>query len=130
MKYSIKVSEVRNGSENLKGLATLVLGDSFKVGNIAIMNDPNKNQLFVSMPSYKTNQMDDQGKAVYKDFFNPTTAEFRKELYDNNQAKEQSKSSIVGKINENKDKINKQDADKSAKGVEKEHHQPSRDEAR
>lgn len=245
MKYSIKVNEVRNGSENLKGLATLVLGDSFKMGNIAIMNDPNKNQLFVSMPSYKTNKVDEQGKDVYRDIFNPTTAEFRKELYDNilnafnelqehqagnsyrvninekdttmpefsvrvtpfekensnikalasihienclavnnitvneskegklyvsmpsykskqlddqgkavykdicnpvtgkfhdklynaildgyDQAKEQSKASIVGKINENKDKIDKQNADKSAKGVKKEHHQPNRDEAR
>lgn len=83
MKYSIKVSEVKNGSENLKGLATVVLGDSFKLGNIAIMNDPNKNQLFVSMPSYKSNQMDEQQNAVYKDIFNPTTAQFRKELYDN-----------------------------------------------
>ena len=83
MKYSIKVSEVKKGSENLKGVATVVLGDSFKLGNIAIMNDPTKNQLFVSMPSYKTNQTNEHGKAVYKDFFNPTTAEFRKELYDN-----------------------------------------------
>lgn len=83
MKYSIKVSEVKNGSENLKGVATVVLGDSFKLGNIAIMNDPAKNQLFVSMPSYRTNQTNEQGKTVYKDFFNPTTAEFRKELYDN-----------------------------------------------
>lgn len=83
MKYSIKVSEVKNGSENLKGVATVVLGDSFKLGNIAIMNNPATNQLFVSMPSYKTNETNEQGKAVYKDFYNPTTAEFRKELYDN-----------------------------------------------
>lgn len=83
MKYTIKVNEVKKGSENLKGVATVVLGDSFKLGNIAIMNDPNRDQLFVSMPAYKTNQVDEQGKQVYKDIFNPITAEFRKELYDN-----------------------------------------------
>lgn len=83
MKYSIKVSEVKNGSENLRGVATVVLGDSFKLGNIAIMNDPSKDQLFVAMPSYKTNQVDEQGKTVYKDIFNPITTEFRKEMYDN-----------------------------------------------
>lgn len=83
MKYSIKVSEVKNGSENLKGLATVVLGDSFKLSNISILKDPRNDQLYVAMPSYKTNQVDEQEKAVYKDIFNPTTAEFRKELYDN-----------------------------------------------
>lgn len=83
MKYSIKVSEVKNGSENLRGLATVVLGDSFKLNNIAILNNSEKNQLYVAMPSYKTNQVDEQGKAVYKDIYNPTTAKFRSELYDN-----------------------------------------------
>lgn len=68
MKYSIKVSEVKNGSENLKGVATVVLGDSFKLGNIAIMNDSTKNQLFVSMPSYRTNQTNEQGKPYIRIF--------------------------------------------------------------
>lgn len=83
MKYEIKVSEVKNGSENLKGIATVVLGDSFRLGNIMIMNDPNKDKLFVAMPSYKTNQVDEQGKTVFKDIFNPISKEFREELYQN-----------------------------------------------
>lgn len=83
MKYEIKVSEVKNGSENLKGIATVVLGDSFRLGNIMIMNDPNKDKLFVAMPSYKTNQVDEQGKTVFKDIFNPTSKEFHDELYKN-----------------------------------------------
>lgn len=57
MKYSIKVNEVTNGSENLRGLATVTFGDSFKFNNIAIMNDPREEgKLFVSMPSYKTSE--------------------------------------------------------------------------
>ena len=84
MKYSIKVNEVKNGSENTRGLATVTLGDSFKLNNIAIMNDPREeNKVFVSMPSYKTNQTDEKGEPVYKDVFNPVTKEFRDELYDN-----------------------------------------------
>lgn len=83
MKYEIKVSEVKNGSENLKGIATVVLGDSFRLGNIMIMNNPNKDKLFVAMPSYKTNQVDEQGKTVFKDIFNPVSKEFREELYNN-----------------------------------------------
>lgn len=83
MKYSIKVNEVTNGSENLKGIATVVLGDSFKLSNIKIFNNPKKNELFVAMPSYKTNQVDDKGNPVYNDIFNPTTKEFREALYKN-----------------------------------------------
>lgn len=78
MKYSIKVSEVKNGSENLRGIASVTLGDSFKLNNIKIMNDPREEgKLFVAMPSYKDNQ------GEYKDIFNPTTKEFRDELYGN-----------------------------------------------
>lgn len=78
MKYSIKVNEAKNGSENIKGFASVTLGDSFKFSNILIREDPREaGRLFVAMPSYK----DSQGE--YKEFFNPTTKGFRDELYDN-----------------------------------------------
>lgn len=78
MKYSIKVNEVTNGSENIRGIANVTLGDSFKLNNIKIMNDPREeNKLFVAMPSYKNNE------GEYKDIFNPNTKEFRNELYGN-----------------------------------------------
>lgn len=83
MKYNIKVSEVKNGSENLKGLATVVLGDSFRLGNIMIMNDPSKNHLFVAMPSYKTSKTNEQGNPVFNSYFNPTSKEFYNELSSN-----------------------------------------------
>ena len=75
MKYSITVNEINGTNENLKAMVSVTLGDSFKLGNIAIYNHPDKG-LFVSMPSYKTNQVDEQGKDVYKDIFNPITSEF------------------------------------------------------
>lgn len=78
MKYSIKVNEVRNGSENVRGIASVTLGDSFKLNNITIVNDPRTpGKVFVSMPSFK------DGQGEFKDVFNPTTKEFHDELYGN-----------------------------------------------
>ena len=51
MKYSIKVNEVRaKEGSNIKGFATVVFGDSFKITNIAILENKDKGELFVSMP--------------------------------------------------------------------------------
>lgn len=94
MKYSIKVNEIRNGSGNIRGVASVTLGDSFKLNNITIVNDPREQgKVFVSMPSYKTqktnetnNQMDvagQDGQEEYKNIFHPITKEFHDELYDN-----------------------------------------------
>lgn len=83
MKYSINVTEAKNQEGNVKGFATLVFGDSFKITNIAILENKEKDSLFVSMPRYKSNERDENGGIVYKDVCNPITAEFRKELYDN-----------------------------------------------
>ncbi len=77
MKYTIKVNEVSN-SENIRGIASVTLGDSFKLNNITIVNDPREaNKVFVSMPSYK------DGQGEYKDIFHPVTKEFHDELYGN-----------------------------------------------
>lgn len=83
MKYSIKVTEAKNQEGNVKGFATLVFGNSFKITNIAILENREKDSLFVSMPRYKSNERDENGGTIYKDVCNPITAEFRKELYDN-----------------------------------------------
>lgn len=43
MKYSIKVNEVRaKEGSNIKGFATVVFGDSFKITNIAILENKDK----------------------------------------------------------------------------------------
>ena len=84
MKYSIKVNSIssKEGS-NIKGFATVVFGDSFKITNIAIIENKDKDQLFVSMPRYKSNERDENGATIYKDVCNPITAEFREEFYTN-----------------------------------------------
>lgn len=81
MNYSINVKEVKRTEGNVKGFATVVFGDSFKITNIAIVENKEKGQLFVSMPRYKSSERDEQGGVVYKDICNPITAEFREELF-------------------------------------------------
>ena len=84
MKYSIKVNEVRaKEGSNIKGFATVVFGDSFKITNIAILENKDKGELFVSMPRYRSNERDEINGVIYKDVCNPITAEFREELYTN-----------------------------------------------
>lgn len=86
MKYSIRVNEVKGKSEqdsSLRGFATVVFGDSFKISNIAILENKEKGEVFVSMPRYRSNDKDENGGTIYKDVCNPITAEFREELYSN-----------------------------------------------
>ena len=73
MKYEITVGEVQAQNSSVKGYASVVFGDSFKVSNIAILADRN-NRLYISMPHYK-NQ--DKKK---KDICYPTTKSFHGEL--------------------------------------------------
>ena len=82
MKFSVRVNEVKNMEGNIRGFATVVFDNSFKVTNIAILENKEKGQLFVSMPRYKSNERDENGN-VYKDVCNPITKEFREELYGN-----------------------------------------------
>lgn len=55
--------------------------DSFKITNIAILQNAEKGSLFVCMPRYKSNERDEGNAVVYKDVCNPITKEFREELY-------------------------------------------------
>ena len=84
MKYSVKVNSIKSKEgSNIKGFATVVFGDSFKITNIAILENKDKDQLFISMPRYKSSERDESGANIYKDVCNPITAEFREELYTN-----------------------------------------------
>lgn len=89
MKCTIKVSEVKNldnkkGSKEsattLRGFATAVFGDSFKVTNIAILEKKGDQSLFVSMPRYRSGG-DGESGVEYKNICNPITKEFHDMLY-------------------------------------------------
>ena len=79
MNYTVKVNEAKKEGSNVKAFASVVFGDSFKVCNIAIVENKDGN-LFVSMPSYKSSEKNENNEAVYKDICNPITKEFQKEL--------------------------------------------------
>ncbi|MFR8105571.1 septation protein SpoVG family protein [Eubacterium sp.] len=59
MKYTIKVNGV-NRKSNIKAMASVVFGDSFKVGNIAVV-ERKDGELFVAMPQFRPNSKDQHG---------------------------------------------------------------------
>jgi len=59
----------------------VVFSDSFKVTNIAILENQEKGTLFVSMPRYRTKLVDENNRPVYQDICYPITKEYREELY-------------------------------------------------
>ena len=95
MKYAIRVNEVKKEESNVKGFATVVFGDSFKITNIAIVERKETGQLFVSMPRYKSSERNEDGTNVYKDVCNPITAEFREELYESILTEYEDRKSVV-----------------------------------
>lgn len=82
MNYSIKVNKLEKENWSTKAFVSVVFEESLKVTDITI-RETKKGEIFVAMPGYKTSKKNELGNPVYKNYFNPTTAEFRKELYDN-----------------------------------------------
>ena len=83
MKYAIKINEVKGEDTNLKAFATITFGDSLVVRNIAIVKKNGSDELFVSMPSHRTNDVTDKGEPIYRDICNPITKEFYEEITKN-----------------------------------------------
>ena len=76
--YGIRVTPFVSDSST-KGLAKIYLEDAFVINNVVI-KESKAGELFMSMPSYKSNKLDQDGKPEYKDICYPATKEFRKEL--------------------------------------------------
>ena len=77
--FSVKVTSFEREGSNIRGLARIYFEDSFVVNNVSVLQG--KDEVFVAMPSYKTNQKDEHGKATYQDVCYPVTKEFREKLY-------------------------------------------------
>ena len=75
-----KVVNFAGRTNNVKGLCTVTFGDSFVVRNVSIV-ESKKGGTFVSMPSFKTKTVDDEGNPIFKDIAFPITKEFCEELY-------------------------------------------------
>lgn len=85
--------------------------NSFIVNNINIVQG--KEKIFVSMPSYKTKQVDEQGKPIYQDVCYPVTKDFREKLYNE----------IISEYEKAKDKSN----EKARESAEKHHGNPDKE---
>lgn len=59
----------------------MVFGESFKVTNIALLEN-SEGSLFVSMPRYRSSEVDENNNFIFKNICNPITKAFRAELYD------------------------------------------------
>ena len=75
----VSVTRFKEPKGNLFGLASFTYNGQFLVQNIRIVQSE-KNEIFVSMPSYKR-QNKENGESEYKQYVNPVTREFREELY-------------------------------------------------
>ncbi len=80
MKVSVKSNKLEASSNNVQGLCTVTFGDAFAVKNISIVENK-KGGKFVSMPSFKTKTVDEEGNPIFKDIAFPITKDFREELY-------------------------------------------------
>lgn len=80
MEYSVKLNAVGKPEASVRAFATVTLGDSFKITNIAVVEGKGK-EPFVSMPSFKSKERDEHNQAIYKEVCNPITKEFRAQLY-------------------------------------------------
>lgn len=76
---SIRVVPLENGRNGVIGIGRMYLNQDYVVNNITVRENAKK-EVFVSYPSYKTNEVDEQGKAIYKDFAYPSTKEAREAI--------------------------------------------------
>ncbi len=83
MNYSVKMNPANNEQDpSLKFYGSIKLDNSFTIENVTVRENSESQKLFVNMPSYKTNQVDEQNKPIYKEYCHPITKEFREVLYD------------------------------------------------
>lgn len=80
MSFRVSVTPFEKEGSNICELAHIYLNDCFLINNVSLLQG--KKGVFVSMPSYKTRQLDDQKRPVYQDICFPITKEFREKLND------------------------------------------------
>lgn len=78
MGFSVSVGITKDESKKVKGVASVVIDNSFKISNITIV-DRGEKGLRVAMPALKVNTPDNN--VAFKEVCHPVTKEFRDELY-------------------------------------------------
>lgn len=79
LQFKVSVNPYEKQGGNVRGIGRIYFNDNFVINNVSVLQG--KENLFVAMPSYKTKQKDEQGKAIYQDVCYPVTKEFREVLY-------------------------------------------------
>lgn len=79
MNITVKTNALKEQNGSTLAIANVEFGDQIKIKNITVKDG--KNGRFVSMPSYQTNKVDEQGNSIFQDVFNPITASGRESLY-------------------------------------------------
>lgn len=79
MNISVKTNALKEKNGSTIAIANIQFGEILKVRNVTVKEG--KNGPFISMPSYATSKVDEQGKTIYRDVFNPITKEGRDSLY-------------------------------------------------
>lgn len=77
--FNVNVTPFEREGSNIRGLGRIYIEDAFVISNVSVLAGKNGN--FVAMPSYKTKQVDENGKSQYQDIAYPVTKEFREKLY-------------------------------------------------
>ena len=78
-KHSVRMHPLDKEGSNVKAVGQIYIEDSFIINNINVIEG--KKGLFVTMPSYKSKKVDEEGKAIYQDICYPVTKDFRDKLF-------------------------------------------------
>ena len=76
--FTMAVTPFEKENSSIRGLSRIYLDKCFVINSVSFMMG--KNVMFVSMPSYKTKQVDENNKSVHKDICYPITVDFREKL--------------------------------------------------
>jgi DNA-binding cell septation regulator SpoVG len=79
MQIDIDVRKIEKEGSSLVGFANVTFARKLRVDGIKLMKRKD-GQIFLSMPSYKTNQKDENEKDIYKDICFPRVKEFKDDL--------------------------------------------------
>lgn len=81
--YELEVNAVTSKKDNFKGVATITFDEAIKVVGLKILEKQDHSGLYVAMPSYQSNELDEFSKPIYKAVCEPRNKEFAAELKEN-----------------------------------------------
>ena len=80
MNITVKAFENADPDSAIKAHVNMTIDNAFVVKNLAVVQG--KNGLFLNMPHHKSNEVDENGKVVYKDDAFPLNKDLRDKLQD------------------------------------------------